>query len=86
MAKKLVDAGCRGVEDLRLPQFHSMLTKTQKLSLQYETHLQQPVTRAEAEAVAVSEFLFRSSYISQLISLPNTDRISCETTSLRSIP
>lgn len=54
-AQQLVDAGLEKIADLREPKFLAMLNNAQKLSLQYMQHLEKPVSREEAETVAVSQ-------------------------------
>lgn len=52
-AAKLVDAGCRGLEDLNQPYLFEMLGPAQKIGFRYLTQIGKPVQREEAEALAV---------------------------------
>jgi DNA polymerase beta len=54
-ALKLIDAGLTNIAELRLPQYKKMLTYAQRVGVQYLDHLEKPVTREEAESVAVRE-------------------------------
>lgn len=54
VASKLVEAGCQTIEDLRLPEFNSMLLPAMRVGLDFLDHLDKPVTREEAEIVLVS--------------------------------
>ena len=53
MARKLVDAGCQTVEDLRLPEFNKMLLPAMRVGLDFLDHMDSRVTREEAEIVFV---------------------------------
>lgn len=53
MAGKLVDAGCRSVEDLEQPTFNKMLSATMRVSLYFKDHLDKRATRDDAESVLV---------------------------------
>jgi hypothetical protein len=52
-ATNLVNAGAASVSDLRLPQYESLLTSTQKVGVLYGDHMTRPIPRAEAEEIAV---------------------------------
>jgi len=41
------------MSDLRLPKYAALLTPTQKIGVLYGDHLTRPVSRAEAEEIAV---------------------------------
>ncbi|KAJ7274211.1 hypothetical protein C8J57DRAFT_1314939 [Mycena rebaudengoi] len=51
-ARRLVDAGCMTVDQLRTPQFLDTLSNNQRIGVKYFHHLEARVTRAEAETVA----------------------------------
>ncbi|THH03917.1 hypothetical protein EW146_g10317 [Bondarzewia mesenterica] len=50
-ATELVDAGCTSVADMHLPQYNKMLTSAQRIGLLYLDHINEPVSREEAEDV-----------------------------------
>lgn len=51
-ATNLVNAGAASVSDLKLPQYASLLTPTQKVGVLYGDHMTRPTPRAEAEEIA----------------------------------
>ena len=53
-AKKLIAAGCNFVEELRLPQFMSLLSEKQRAKVRYMGHLERNIEREDAEDVLVS--------------------------------
>jgi hypothetical protein len=62
--QELMDAGCKSVADLRSRKFSPMLSHKQQVFLKYLDHLGKPMTREEAEMIAVSsdkESIMRSS-------------------------
>ncbi|KIL68006.1 hypothetical protein M378DRAFT_159259 [Amanita muscaria Koide BX008] len=50
--QELIDAGCKSLKDLHSRKFLPMLSRKQQVYFKYMDHLNQPITRAEAEAVA----------------------------------
>jgi DNA polymerase beta len=57
-ARQLVAAGCRTVEQLRTsPDFLAMLSNVQRAGVTYFRHIEERVSRVEAETVAVSNIL-----------------------------
>ncbi|KAJ7143532.1 hypothetical protein C8R43DRAFT_953973 [Mycena crocata] len=50
-ARELVAAGCMSLEQLRTPQYMAMLSNTQRIGVTYLRHLEDRVSRLEAEAV-----------------------------------
>lgn len=52
-AKKLVEAGCNSIEDLRLPSFLPILSKKQRAKIKYMGHIEIPIEREDAEDVLV---------------------------------
>ena len=57
MAQKLIDAGLTNFADLRTEKFSDMLKPHQKIGLQYLEHLRKPVSREDAETVAVRKLI-----------------------------
>ncbi|KAK7028162.1 hypothetical protein VNI00_014977 [Paramarasmius palmivorus] len=51
-AQKLVDMGCKSIDELLKPKYFEELKPTQRIGARYYHHLQQPVQRQEAEAIA----------------------------------
>ncbi|KAJ7741289.1 hypothetical protein B0H16DRAFT_1464484 [Mycena metata] len=51
-ARELVAAGCTTLEQLRTPQYMDMLTSIQRTGVTYFHHIEERVTREEAEVVA----------------------------------
>ncbi|KAJ7022732.1 hypothetical protein C8F04DRAFT_233117 [Mycena alexandri] len=51
-ARQLVAAGCTSLEQLRTPQYMDMLTSVQRTGVTYFHHIEERVSREEAEAVA----------------------------------
>jgi hypothetical protein len=60
MAQKLIDAGLTNIAELRTPKYSKILTRSQKIGVQYLGHLEKPVSRDEAETVAVRKFVHLS--------------------------
>jgi hypothetical protein len=55
-AEKLVKAGCGSIQDLRLPQFSSLLLgEAQRAKVRFMGHIEKPITKKEAEDVLVCE-------------------------------
>ena len=52
--QELIDAGCRGLADLRSRKFIAMVSKKQQVFVKYLEHMKMPIMRQEAEIVAVS--------------------------------
>lgn len=52
-ATNLVNAGATSVSDLRLPKYAPLLSPTQKVGVLYGEHMTRPVSRTEAEEIAV---------------------------------
>lgn len=56
-AHELVAAGCMTLEQLKAPEYMAMLTSAQqRIGVTYFHHLEERVSREEAETVAVSVF------------------------------
>ena len=53
-AKKLIGAGCHSVENLRLPQYMSMLSEKQKTKIRYMGRIERRIEREDAQDVLVS--------------------------------
>ncbi|ESK95184.1 dna polymerase beta [Moniliophthora roreri MCA 2997] len=51
-AEQLVSKGCESIKDLLKPKYFKELKPTQRIGAKYYQHLQQPVIREEAEAIA----------------------------------
>ncbi|KAG5644782.1 hypothetical protein DXG03_007690 [Asterophora parasitica] len=51
-ARRLVEAGCNGLEGLKEERFFRMLTPIQKASIQYQEHLQKTATREQIDTTA----------------------------------
>jgi len=65
-AEKLVKAGCGSIQDLRLPQFSSLLLgQAQKAKVRFMGHIEKPITKNEAEDVLVCEGSGRTLFFSQ---------------------
>ena len=58
MAEKLIDAGLTNIAELRTRKYSVMLGRGQKVGVQYLEHLDKPVSREEAETVAVKKFTY----------------------------
>lgn len=58
MAEKLINAGLTKIVELRTQKYSAMLTHAQKVGVQYLEHLDKPVTREEAETVAVRKYIY----------------------------
>jgi DNA polymerase beta len=56
MAKKLIDAGVKTIADLQKEQYSKLLSQAQKLAIQHLHHLDKPLSREQAETVAVIYF------------------------------
>ena len=57
-AKKLVEAGCYTLNDLKSGKFSSFLSVRQIAKIKYADHLECPAQRREAEEVLVSPYFF----------------------------
>ncbi|KAJ7160060.1 hypothetical protein C8R46DRAFT_1106854 [Mycena filopes] len=51
-ARQLVAAGCMTIEQLRTPQYMEMLSNVQRIGVTYFHHIEERVSREEAEALA----------------------------------
>jgi hypothetical protein len=52
-ATNLVNAGAMSVSDLQLPEYAPLLTRKQHVGVLYGEHIARPVSRIEAEEIAV---------------------------------
>lgn len=65
-AEKLVKAGCGSIQDLRLPQFLSLLLgETQRAKVRFMGHIEKPITKKEAEDVLVCDGSGRTFFVAQ---------------------
>ena len=55
------------MSDLRLPQYESLLTQTQKVGVLYGDYMTRPVPRAEAEDIAVRTACAIASFIRMML-------------------
>ena len=48
-ARQLIDAGCTSLADLQKPRYNDMLTPAMRKGLRFIKHVNEPVTRDQAE-------------------------------------
>lgn len=53
-ARRLFEAGCRSLEDLRKSEYASTLTKISTTALDYVDEIEKRITREQVDAVKVS--------------------------------
>ena len=61
-ARQLVNAGCTSLADLHKPKYNDMLTQAMRKGLRFMKHLNEPVTREQAEITLVRPFFLLTNF------------------------